>query len=88
MISGQWSLPVCNMNRTPLDLDCQTVNCINDNGTEDEHGAKDDADDDDVCKVCLLSCFQQSINCQRQRHLGFLDDVLENANKHANEMRS
>ena len=48
-------IPVSYMNGTPLNLDCEIVDSIDDDGTQDQDGTEDDADDDDIGQIRSLS---------------------------------
>jgi len=60
------NVPVSDMYGTALDLDSETVDGVDNDGTEDEDGGEDDADDDDVGEVRLLAGLQQAVYRQRQ----------------------
>ena len=70
------NVPISDMYGTALDLDSETVDGVDNDGTEDKDGGEDDADDDDVGEVRLLAGLQQAVYRQRQRYLRLLDDVL------------
>lgn len=64
------------MYRTPLDLHGKAVHGVDDDRTEDQDSTEDNADDDDVGEVRLLSSLQQTVYGEGQGHLCFLDNVL------------
>ena len=69
--------PVGDVEGAPLDLHREVIDSVDDNGTEDEHGAEDYTDDDDVGQVRLLSRRQQAVNRECKRDLRFPDNVLQ-----------